>query len=55
MRRFNIWKVQVQTASHGSLGAEGILWGINDPKPVRSQLIEARKAAVLSQRIEAAA
>lgn len=55
MRKFNIWKVQVQTASHGSLGAEGILWGIDAPKQVRSQLIEARKAAVLSQRIEAAA
>ena len=55
MRQFNIWKVQVQTASHGSLGAEGVLWGIGAPKQVRSQLIEARKAAVLSQRIDAAA
>ena len=55
MRWVGIWRIDVQTASHGQMGAEGSLWAIEAPKEVRNQLLTARQDAVKAQRIEAAA
>lgn len=54
MRWVGIWKVQVQTASSGEMGAEGTLWAIDSPKETRNQLLMARNTAVKSQSISPA-
>ena len=46
MRRFGIWKVDLQTASQGGMGAEGTMLGIGNPKHVRNLLLEARSTAM---------
>ena len=46
MRWLGIWRIDVQTASVGQTGAEGILWAVEAPKEVRSKLLEARQRAV---------
>lgn len=46
MRWFDIWVLQVQTASVGQMGAEGTLWAIDAPKDVRNRLLAARNTAV---------
>ena len=55
MRWLGIWRIDVQTASHGQMGAEGLLWAVEAPKEVRNLLLTARQDAVKAQRIEAAA
>ena len=55
MRWLGIWRIDVQTASHGQMGAEGSLWAVEAPKEVRNQLLTARQVAVKAQRVEAAA
>lgn len=49
MRRLGIWALNVQTASVGTMGAEGTLWAIEDPKAVRTKLLEMRQSAVPQQ------
>ncbi|MCA9988862.1 MAG: PH domain-containing protein [Anaerolineales bacterium] len=46
MRWLGIWRIDIQTASVGQTGAEGILWAVEGPKEVRSKLLEARQRAV---------
>ena len=54
MRWVGIWKVQIQTASVGESGPEGILWAVDAPKEVRNQLFTHRKLAVTNKSLDVA-